>query len=117
MVRSRRSRDALQDGRRGPVPRRQPAAQAIHECKLTIRNLNRRMCLPAQLAYRLNELRNSPAVCGVVVTERSPVRVDRQIADAGDQVAFRNEAATVSLQAKAEILELDQHADREAVIE
>ena len=75
------------------------------------------MSLTTQLTHRLEHLGGTATVIGVVVAQPAAVGVERQFADAGDQVAVSDELAPLALLAKAEILELKQHRDREAVVD
>ena len=51
----------------------------------------------AQLADRLHNLRQTTAVGRMIVAEATAVRVERQPADAGDQVAVGDELAALPL--------------------
>src|SRR5204863_8819071 len=53
----------------------------------------------------------------MVVTEPATIVVDEQLADPRDQIAIADKAAALALLAKAEILQLHQDRDREAVID
>ena len=75
------------------------------------------MRLAAQLPHRLDHLGHAAAIRRMVVAQAAAVGVERQLADAGDQVAVGDEAAALALLAEAEILELHQHGDREAVVD
>src|SRR5262245_60496284 len=57
------------------------------------------------------------AVARVVVAETAAIGVEGQPADTGDEVAIGDELAALPLRTEAEILERDQHRDREAVVD
>src|SRR5262245_15477060 len=75
------------------------------------------MRLAAQLPHGLDDLGHAAAVGRMVVAQAAAVGVDRQPADAGDQVAVGDELAAFALPAEAEVLELHQHGDGEAVVD
>ena len=92
-----------------PMPLASASAQSGH--------LHAGMGLAAQLAHRLDHLGHAAAVGRMVVAQAAAVGVERQPADAGDEVAVGNEAAALALGAEAQVLELHQHGDGEAVVE
>src|SRR5262245_22677375 len=53
----------------------------------------------------------------MVAAKSAAISVERQLADAGDQVAVGDELAALALLAKAEVLDLHQHRDGEAVVD
>src|ERR1700681_2097315 len=93
------------------------SAGAVGDCKIAVRYLHLGMRFAAKLAHRLDDLGHAAAVDRVVAAEAAAVGVERQFADARDQVAVGDELAALALLAEAEILELHQHGDREAVID
>src|SRR5512147_829072 len=75
------------------------------------------MGFAAQLADRLEDFGHAAAVDRVVAAEAASVGVERQLADARDEVAVGDELAALALLAEAEVFELHQHGDGEAVID
>ena len=99
------------------MPRAERAAGAMHQREAAIRHLHLGMRGAAQLPDRLDDLGHAAAIGGMVVAEPAAIRIERQLADAGDEIAIGDESAAFALRAKAEILQRDQHRDREAVID
>src|SRR6266702_5366732 len=112
-----RSSHALQNGSRGGVADAQETAGAVGDGEIAIPDLHLRMRLAAQLPDRLEDLGHAAAVDGVVAAEAAAVGVERQLADAGDQIAVGDELAALALLAEAEVLELHQDRDGEAVVD
>src|SRR5262249_37541518 len=104
------------DGRRA-VPCTERAARTVRQCQIAIPDLHRRMRLAAQLPHRLDDLGEATAIGGVVIAEPAAIGIDRQFAIAGNQIAIGDEPAALTLLAEAEILDLHQYGDREAVID
>src|SRR4029077_20919453 len=75
------------------------------------------MRLAPELAHRLDHLGEPAAIARVVVAEAAAIGVEGQPADTGDEVAVGDELAALPLRTEAEILERDQHRDREAVVD
>src|SRR5215510_4582643 len=75
------------------------------------------MRFAAQLAHGLDDLGLAAAVDGMVAAEPAAVGVERQLADAGDQISVGDKLAALALFAEAEILELHHDRDGEAVID
>ena len=93
------------------------AAGAVRQREVAVLHLHLRMRLAAQLAHRLDHLGDAAAVGRMVVAEPAAIGVERQLADARDQVAVGHERAALALLAEAEVLELHQHGDGEAVVD
>src|SRR5258707_7386175 len=75
------------------------------------------MRLPAQLPHRFDDLGHAAAIDRMIVAERAAVGIERQLADAGNQIAVGDELAALALLAEAEVLDLHQYRDGEAVID
>src|ERR1700682_1585778 len=75
------------------------------------------MRLPAQLPHRLDDLCHAAAVDGMIAAQTTSVGVERQLANAGNQIAVRDEFSALALLAKAEILELHQYRDCKTVVD
>src|SRR6185503_17509473 len=73
-------------------------------------------CLPAQLAHRLDHVEHASGEARMYRREQPAVRRHRERAARADPAAF-DEAAAFALGAKAEVLELDDHGDGEAIVE
>ena len=76
----------------------QRAAGAVRQGQVAVRHLHLRVRLAAQLAHRLDDLGDAAAVGRVVVAETAAVGVERQLADARDQIAVGDELAALTLQ-------------------
>src|SRR5712675_747120 len=90
---------------------------AVGNGEIAVRHLHFWMRFAAKLAHRLDDLGHAAAVDGMVAAETAAVGIERQLADARDQVAVGDELAALAFLAKTEILELHQHRDGEAVID
>ena len=97
------------------TPRSPPVPCAI--ARSQVRHLHFWMRFAAQLPDRLEDFCHAPAVDGVVRTKSAAVGIERQLADAGNQIAVGYELAALALLAEADVLELHQHGDGEAVID
>src|SRR5262245_5274689 len=75
------------------------------------------MRLAAKLAHGLDDLRHAATIGRMVVAEPATVGVEREPADAGDQVAVGYELAALALLAEPEIFERHDDGDREAVVD
>src|SRR5262245_31906785 len=95
----------------------QESARAMGDGEIAIRHLHLRMRLAAQLPDGFDDLGHAAAIDGVVAAQTAAVGVERQLADARDQIAVGDELAALALLAEAEIFELHQHRDGEAVID
>jgi hypothetical protein len=83
------------------VPRAERTARAMRNRQVAVRHLHLGMCLAAQLTHRLDDLGDAAAVGGVVAAQAAAVGVERQLADAGDQVAVGDEFSALALLAEA----------------
>src|SRR5258708_1014458 len=68
-------------------------------------------------SHRLDDLRHAAAVDRMIAAETAAVGVERQLADAGNQVAVGDELAALAFPAEAEVLELHQHRDGKAIVD
>src|SRR4051812_11588000 len=75
------------------------------------------MRLAAHLAYRLDDFCHAAAVDRMIAAEPAAVGVERQFSNAGNQIAVGDEFAALALLAEAEVFQLHQHGDGEAVID
>src|SRR5216684_1993072 len=75
------------------------------------------MGLSTQLPDSLDDLCHAAAVDGMIAAEPAAVGIERQFADAGNQVAVGDELAALAFLAEAEILDLHQDGDGEAVVD
>src|SRR5689334_1968731 len=75
------------------------------------------MRFAAQLTNGFDDFCHAATVDRMVAAEAAAVGVERQLADAGNEIAVGNEFAALALLAEAEVLELHQHGDGEAVID
>src|ERR1700723_977583 len=90
---------------------------AMRNGEIAIRHLNFGMRLAAQLPHRFKNLGHAAAVDRMVAAQAATVGVERQLADAGDQIAVGDELAALAFLAEAEVLKLHQHRDGEAVVD
>src|SRR4029453_15201587 len=89
------------------------AAGSVRERDVAVLHLHLRMGFATQLPHRLHHLREAAAVGRVVVAESAAIGVERQLADARDQIAVGDELAALALRAEAEILQRDNQGNRE----
>src|ERR1700719_1181080 len=75
------------------------------------------MRLPTQLPHSLDDFCHAAAVDRVIAAEPAAVGIERQFADAGNQIAVGNELAALAFLAETEVLYLHQDRDGEAVID
>ena len=61
------------------------------------------MRFAAQLPHRLEHFGHAAAIGRMIVAQAAAVGVERQFADAGDQIAVRDEFSSRSLGAKTEV--------------
>src|SRR5262249_58095814 len=92
------------------------AAGTVSEGDVAVPHLHLWMRLAPQLAHRLDHLGEPATVARVVVAEAAAIGVEGQPPDTGDEVAVGDELAALPLRTEAEILERDQHRDREAIV-
>src|SRR6185437_4396285 len=90
---------------------------AVGDREVAVLHLHLRMRFAAQLPYRFDDLGLAASIDRMIAAEPAAVRVERQLAGAGDQVAIGDELATLAFLAEAEVLELHQDGDGEAVID
>src|SRR5579872_294546 len=107
----------LQNDSAAAMPCAERAARAMRDRKIAVLHLQFRMRLAAQLTHRLDDLGDAAAVRRVVAAQSAAIGVEGQLADAGDQVAVGDELAALAFLAEAEVFELHQHGDGEAVVD
>src|SRR5260221_5979549 len=93
------------------------SAGAVGDGEIAVRYLHFWMRFAAKLAHRLDDLGHAAAVDRVVAAEAAAIGVERQFTDTRDQIAVGDELAALALLAKADVLELHQHRDGEAVVD
>src|SRR5205085_1079280 len=93
------------------------AAGAVGDREIAIWHLHLGMGFAAQLPHGFNDLGHAAAVDGMVAAEPAAVGVERQLADAGNEIAVGDEFAALAFLAEAEVFKLHQHGDGEAVID
>ena len=67
------------------------SAGAVRDREIAIRHLHLRMRFAAQLAHRLEDFGHAAAVDRVIAAKAAAVGVERQFADAGNQIAVGDE--------------------------
>src|SRR5450631_498560 len=90
----------LQNAGRGGVAHAEQAAGAMGDGEIAVFHLDLRMRFAAQLAYRFDDLGHAAAVDRVIAAEPTAVGIERQLADAGNQVAVGDELAALALPAE-----------------
>src|SRR6476646_6714914 len=75
------------------------------------------MGLAAQLTHCFDDFCHAATVDGVIAAQSTAVGVERQLADAGNQIAVGDEPAALALLAKTQVFDLHQYGDGEAVID
>src|ERR1700745_4225172 len=103
------SSHTLQNAGRGGVAHAQESAGTMRDCEVAVFHLHLRMRLAAQLPHSLDDFRHAAAVDGMVAAQPAAIGVERQLADAGNQIAVGDEFAALALLAEAEVLKLHQH--------
>src|SRR5215470_8672905 len=89
------------DQRGAAVAGAQRATRAVRQRDVTVLDLDLGMGLAAELTHGLDDLGHATPVGGMVVAETAPVRVERQLAHARDEVAVGDELAALALGAEA----------------
>src|SRR3546814_18486634 len=89
----------------------------MRESNIAIANLNLRMSLTANLTNRFENLGHAAAIARVVVAQSPAIRVEGQFADAGNQIAVRDELPALPFFAKTKIFERFQHCNSEGIID
>src|SRR6202035_5475174 len=79
------------DHRRAGMARGELKAGALRQRQIAILHLFGRMSFAAQLPPRLEHFGHAPAIGRMIVAQAAAVGVERQLADAGDQIAVGNE--------------------------
>src|SRR4051794_31760912 len=95
----------------------QESAGTVRDREIAIGYLHFWMRFAAQLPDGLEYFGHAAPVDGVVRTQATAVGVERQLADARNQIAVGDELAALAFLAEADVLELHQHRDGEAVID
>src|SRR5690348_12399491 len=85
--------------------------------KVAVLDLHLRMRFAAQLPDSLEDLGHATAVDGMIAAEPAAIGVEWQFANAGDEIAIGDELTALAFLAEAEVLDLHQDRDREAVID
>src|ERR1041385_7435710 len=88
----------------------------MRDREVAIADLNLWVGLAAQLPYCFDDFGDSATVGRMVVAQAAAVCVEGELADTRDQVPVRNEFSALALRAEAQIFDLHQHRDGEAVI-
>ena len=83
----------------------QESAGAVGDGEVAVRHLHLWMRLPAQLPHRFDDFCHAAAVDGMIAAQPAAVGVERQLADAGNQVAVGDELAALAFLAEAEVFE------------
>src|SRR6478672_8287607 len=86
-----------------PVTDAERAARAMRQRDVAILDLHLRMRFAAELTHRFEDLGDAAAIDRVVVAEAAAIGVERQFADARDQVAVSDELSALALLAEAEV--------------
>src|SRR5262245_55677414 len=85
--------------------------------KIAILHLYFWMCFAAQLPHGFNDLGHATAINGMIAAQPAAIGIERQFADAGNQIAVRDEFAAFTLLAEAQILQLHQDRYRETIVD
>ena len=73
------------------MPGTERTTRAMRDRQVTVLDLHRRMRLATQLAHRLDDLGDATAVRRMIAAQSAAIGVERQLADARDQVAVGDE--------------------------
>ena len=63
----------------------------MRQCNIAVANLNLRMSLTANLTNRFKNLGHAAAIARMIVAQSPAIRIEGQLADAGNQIAVRDE--------------------------
>src|SRR5436190_21193114 len=85
--------------------------------EVAVLHLHLRMRFAAQLADGFDDLGHATAVDRMIAAKPAAIGVERQLADARYQIAVGDELAALTLLAEADVFELHQDGDGEAVID
>src|SRR5258706_15692587 len=111
------SSHALQNAGRGGGRHAANPASAVGDSEIAVLDLHLRMGLAAQLTHCFDDFCHAAAVDRVIAAQPAAVGVERQLSDAGNQIAVGDELAALALLAEAEVFDLHQYRDGEAVID
>src|SRR4030081_3865295 len=95
----------------------QESAGAVRDREIAVFYLHLGMGFAAQLPHRFDDLGHAAAVDGVIAAEPAAVGVERQLADARNQVAVSDELAALAFLAETQILDLHQYRDCKTVVD
>src|SRR5947209_10498021 len=95
----------------------QQSAGAMRDREIAVLDLHFWMRLPTQLPDGLDDLGHAAAIDRMIAAEPAAVGIERQFADAGNQVTVGDELATLAFLAKTKVFDLHQDRDGEAVID
>src|SRR5499427_4060165 len=105
------------DNRRAAVTRGELKARALRQRQIAALHLYGRMSFAAQLPHRFEHCGHAPAIGWMIVAQAAAVGVERQRAYAGDKIAVCDEFSAGPFGAEAEVLELHDHGDGEAIVD
>src|SRR6266851_1575159 len=94
----------FEDKRCAAMPAAERATRAVRQREIAILHLDRRMRLAAQLAEGLDDLGHAAAIGRMVIAQSAAIGIERQSADARNQVPVGNEPAALASRAKPQIL-------------
>ena len=100
-----------------PCRRPERAARAVGQREIAVLHLHLGMRLAAQLAHGFQHLGEPAAIARMVAAQATAVGVERQLAGARDQIAVGHQLAALALLGEAQVFELYQHGDGEAVVD
>src|SRR6476469_8827623 len=87
----------FQDHGAAAMARAKRAAGAVRDRQIAVGDLNFRMRFATKLANGLDDLGDAATIGRMVGAQPAAIRVERQLANAGDQVAVGNELAALAL--------------------
>ena len=82
------------------------SAGAMGYGEIAVGDLHFRVGLATELTDGFDDFRHAATVGRVIVTETTAIRVKRQLADSGNEVAVSNELAAFALFAEAQVFQL-----------
>ena len=88
------------------MARRQRSTRCVRQHDVVVLDLDLWVRLAACLPHRLDDLGHTTAVARMVRAEAATIRVEGQLADAGNQITVGDELSARTFLAEAEVLDL-----------
>src|ERR1700730_7201928 len=89
----------------------------MHQSKVAIRDLNRRMGFSPQLPHRFNYFRHTASIGRVIVAQPSAIGIYWKFSNPGNQITVGDKGPALTLFTESQILKLYDNSNRETVVE